>query len=144
MLLLLSMCGLPVYQGAADEIYKVVDEDGNVTYTTEPPGEHKDIQVLDTLPEPSEEDIQAARERQQKISEELASRSESREAEARAQAAQENRGSTTIITSPGVIPVPVYHPGYHRPYYRPRPPHGRPPHTRPPHRPGTRPRPTPY
>ena len=124
---------------AAEEIYKVVDEEGNITYTTEPPDEGKAAQVIDTLPEPSEEEIRAARERQEKISEDLEARSEARAEEARAQAERDNSSSTTIITSPGVIPVPVYYPGYHRPSYRPRPPHGRPPH-----RPGNRPRPVPY
>ncbi len=149
--LALSVAIVTTNHVAAQEIYKVVDEDGNVTYTTEPPGEGHDTQVLDTLPEPSAEDVQAARERQQKISEDLAARNEAREEEARIQAQNDARAPATIVTSPAVIPVPVYRPDYYRPYYRPRPPHARPPHARPPYSrprplpaPRPRPRPLPY
>ncbi len=44
----------------AAEIYKSVDKYGNVTYTNEPPNTGGVIEVLPTLPEPSEADIQAA------------------------------------------------------------------------------------
>ena len=141
-LVLLVFISLFAMVSIGEEIYKTVDEEGNVTYSTTPPSQGQDAQVLDTLPEPSEEDVQAARDRQQKISEDLEARSAARVAEAEARAREQSSGTTTIISSPGVIPVPVYHPGYRRPYYRPRPPHARPPYR--PRPPASRPKPVPY
>ena len=51
----------------ADEVYKSVDEEGNVTYSEEPPADAKEIETLDTGPEPSSEEVGAAQEREKKL-----------------------------------------------------------------------------
>ena len=48
----------------ADTIYKSVDEDGHVTYSTTPPANSEDSNSVDIAPPPSEERIQAAKDRQ--------------------------------------------------------------------------------
>lgn len=41
----------------SDEIYKSVDEYGNVTYSTQPPENDDEVQVMQAVPEPSAEEI---------------------------------------------------------------------------------------
>lgn len=47
----------------ADTIYKSIDENGNVTYSTTPPQDDKQSTSVDIAPPPSEERIKAARDR---------------------------------------------------------------------------------
>lgn len=51
----------------ADAIYKHVDEDGNVSYSATPPTNDEYVESLEAAPEASDEEINAARERQQKL-----------------------------------------------------------------------------
>ena len=50
----------------ADTIYKSVDENGNVTYSTTPPADSKTSTRVDIAPPPSEERIKAAQQRQER------------------------------------------------------------------------------
>lgn len=94
-----------------DQIYKTVDEDGNVTYTTEPPEESVSSQSIDLLPEPDEADIQAAQQRQAQLQQELEAAEQQRQEQAQAQQ-QDNESSTTVIyANPPVVPL------YVPPYY---------------------------
>ena len=49
---------------AADTIYKSIDKDGHVTYSTTPPQNSEKSKSVDIVPPPSEEDIKAAQDRQ--------------------------------------------------------------------------------
>ncbi|MDJ0955844.1 MAG: DUF4124 domain-containing protein [Arenicellales bacterium] len=51
----------------AGEIYKYVDENGNVSYSETPPLNDENVQSLEPASEASDEEISAARERQQKL-----------------------------------------------------------------------------
>jgi len=50
----------------ADTIYKSVDENGNVSYSTTPPADNTDSNIVNIAPPPSEENIKAAKKRQEK------------------------------------------------------------------------------
>jgi hypothetical protein len=50
----------------ADSIYKSVDENGRVTYSSTPPESHKEIEKINIAPPPSEAEIQAAKQRHEK------------------------------------------------------------------------------
>ena len=69
-LFIFSMC-LLVPMAFADTIYKTVDEDGNISYSAEPPPEGKEFKVLDSPKEPDEAGAREAEERQQKLEEYL-------------------------------------------------------------------------
>ena len=88
----------------ADEIYKNVDADGNVSYTTEAPESEQDtdIQIIKILPEPSEQDIAEARQRQQSIEEDLKASQEAIRATNNNSALSEasDSGGATIIIQP--------------------------------------------
>ena len=47
----------------ADTIYKIVDDQGNVTYTTTQPADKDKASTINVAPEPSEERVKAAQER---------------------------------------------------------------------------------
>ena len=47
----------------ADTIYKIIDDQGNVTYTTTPPADKDKASTINVAPEPSEERVEAAQER---------------------------------------------------------------------------------
>ena len=51
----------------AGEIYKYVDENGNVSYSETPPADSENVQSMETEPDVSEDALTAARERQQKL-----------------------------------------------------------------------------
>ena len=51
----------------ADAIYKSVDEEGNVTYSEKPTTNQKKVKTLVPPPEASEDEINAARDRQKKL-----------------------------------------------------------------------------
>ena len=99
---------------SADEIYKIVDEDGNVSYTSEAPIDQQDSKLLKTLPEPSEQEIAEARERQQSIEDDL---KETQEAIRQtnnnsAQSESSGLGGSTIIVQPN--PAVLVNPNYNR------------------------------
>ena len=51
----------------AQQIYKSVDENGVVSYSTIPPTGNQPVESLDAIPEPSAADVQAAQQRLQSI-----------------------------------------------------------------------------
>ena len=140
---------------ADDGIYKIVDDEGNVTYSSEPPKAGNDVEVIDPLPPPTEEDVKAAEQRQRDIEEEFSRLDQQRAEQAFLEQEAKRRNSTSVIhNTTVVVGTPEYRYGYH-PGYRPgfhpgmgapvapgaptapvyRPPHARPlpagPHTRP-------------
>ena len=111
------------------EVYKSVDENGKVTYSTVPSANVEQSEVLDLLAEPSESDISMAQQRNEKLGEKLERTQQARakEAERLAQQTASSRPETIIIAPPS--PVPLLYPysryhnhGYRRPGYRHRVP----------------------
>ena len=49
----------------AQTIYKYIDEQGNITYSQEPPP-GQEVEIIETPPEPSKEEVEAAQEREKK------------------------------------------------------------------------------
>ena len=163
---LLLIWGIALFTGslvfhhtlADDGIYKIVDEEGNVTYSSEPPKTGNDVEVIDPLPPPTEEDVKAAEQRQRDIEEEFSRLDQQRAEQAYLEQEAKRQSSTSVIhNTTVVVGTPEYRYGYH-PGYRPglhpgigkpgapvapgaptapgyRPPHVRPlpagPHTRP-------------
>ena len=132
LLSVIASCLIPLFivTGVfAEEIYKITDQNGNISYTTDPPDAQQESTVINTLPEPSEQEIAEARERQQSIENNLR---ESQEAirEKNEKSEQSNSGSSTIIVQPS--PAIFVNPYYYRD--RPHHPH-RPPTNKPGHRP---------
>ena len=127
----------------AEEIFKVVDENGNVTYSTEQPESSLSTKIIETLPPPTSEDVQAAQDRLQRIEEREEKLSLALTAQMQREAERRN-SNTTIVLQPGNggIASPFITPYYstrwrggnsgHRPPAH-RPPNHRPPnHHRPP------------
>ena len=56
------LCLLAPAQGQT--IYKIVDAEGNVSYTSTRPNDENDVQIIDAPREPSQKEIDAARQRQ--------------------------------------------------------------------------------
>ena len=126
----------------ADKIYKSVDADGNVTYSSQPPDDSVNVERIRVAPSPGEEELRAAQERERRISESantLADQREQREearrkadreaAERQAAEAQrqptyeERRRDRYYYGYPGLwYPIPPLHPGQpgrppHRPHH---------------------------
>lgn len=55
----------------AGTVYKSVDEKGNVIYSEQPPAGSETTETLDMPPEPSEEEVEEARERDKELQEYL-------------------------------------------------------------------------
>ena len=101
---MLSMLALVSVAASAQEIYKHVDADGNVTYSNVPPDSEGSTETLDTVVEPDQEDIDAARARQEKIEEDLDEKAQARaEAAEREAQAQQSSGSSTIVVNQSPI-----------------------------------------
>lgn len=113
------------------EIYKTVDESGNVSYSTTPPVTEEESDVIDLLPEPSQEEISKAQRRQIKIQEKLEKAKQAREEKSTrlAQAGASTGPGTVIIMqpSPAVLLNPHSHYYGYRWHYSARPEyrHGR-------------------
>lgn len=69
LLMLLAASPLPIslFPGNifADTVYKSIDKDGRVTYSSSPAQNHQQSVKLDILPPPSEDSVKAARQRHQ-------------------------------------------------------------------------------
>lgn len=116
---LLFACGVGVSFGQS--VYKTVDAEGRVTYTTDPPDDKTESQVLDLLSEPSDSEIAKAQKRIERVQEKLEKNQEARarEAERSARAAASGR-DTVVVVQPN--PTALFYPyvdyrGY-RPYRR--------------------------
>ena len=64
-IVLLSACMLTSIHTFADSVYKSIDKNGKITYSTAPTKNHEDVSKIDISPPPSEKDIDAAIERHQ-------------------------------------------------------------------------------
>jgi len=111
--ILLVMLLVPSIALAAEPIYKSVDEQGNVTYSAQPPATGAKSETIAVPPPPSEEDVQRAEEQASKVkvqAEELEKERKAREAEqataAAAAAAVPPAGTTVVIPVPGVVGDP--------------------------------------
>jgi len=119
---------------AADTIYKSVDKDGHVTYSTTPPQDSEQSKSVDIAPPPSEERIQAAQDRQ-KRNEETAGILDENRKERDKITAEENRlkrenqkqlqqkqqaETNNENDNNGYLYVPGRRPGGPRPLIRPR------------------------
>ena len=123
----LSIWGIALFAGslvfhitfADDGIYKIVDEEGNVTYSSEPPDTGSDAEVIQPLPPPTEEDVKAAEQRQRDIEEEFSRLDQQRAEEAFLEQEAKRQNSTSVIHNTTVV---VGSPGFrygHHPRYRP-------------------------
>ena len=106
-----------------------MDENGKVTYSTIPPNNDDQSEVLDLLAEPSESEVTKAQQRNLKIQEDLERNRQTpeREAERIAQSNAQSRRETVVVVPPNPVPLlypyPHYHRyRYHRPGYRHRVP----------------------
>ncbi|MGB5706739.1 MAG: DUF4124 domain-containing protein [Arenicellales bacterium] len=115
------------------EIYKTVDESGNVSYSTNPPKAAEESDVIDLLPEPSEAEVSKAQRRQIKIQEKLEKAKQAREEKStRLAKAGASTGPGTVIImqpSPAVLLNPYSHYGGYRWYYSARPGYRNGPHS---------------
>lgn len=134
----------------AEDIYKIVDEDGKVSYSTESPETDRSAEVIHAMPEPSQEDVEAAKQRQRDIEREFSRLDQQRaeqaflEQEARRQSGTSVIHNTTVVVGgdgyrhgyrPG-YGYPPFHPGFGRPGApvapgAPTAPGYRPPHAKP-------------
>jgi hypothetical protein len=62
----LFLCFLSATNSFAENIYKSVDENGKVTYSSTPPSDSKKVTKVDIAAPPSAEDIEAAKQVQQR------------------------------------------------------------------------------
>ena len=81
--LLVLILSLVVSATYADTIYKSVDDEGNVIYSAEPPSDGGKVKALKAPPEASDEEKEAAAERQRRLETFLDESGESGDAVAR-------------------------------------------------------------
>ena len=75
-IIFLSSLLTPVY---AQSIYKTVDDQGNVSYSSSVDKNAENVEVLTPPPEPSAEDVEAARQQEKELEKNLAERMEKSE-----------------------------------------------------------------
>jgi len=144
-LLTLLLAVLAWQPACADPLYKWVDSEGRVTYSSTPPPAGAKAEKVEVAPPPSAEDIWQAEERAKRIeaqAEGLTNQRLEQEAEERAREAEEARRREAeqakrpvVIEKPVYVPQPLYYP----PPRKPPPP--RPP--KPPPQPPIKPLPSP-
>lgn len=88
----------------AQTVYKTVDEEGRVSYSTTPPEDASAAEQLAPPPEPSPEAVEAAKQRQQELEQAADRRREERQQQLQAEAVQ--RAQTRVIQQQ-VVPYPV-------------------------------------
>jgi hypothetical protein len=104
----------------AQEIYKSVDDEGNVTYSEEPPTEPGNVEILDTAPEPSTEEVEAAQSQIQELeSTTNALKQEDNQQTSEQQASDGN--TVTRAVDPGIVygGAPVARHNRNKPHARP-------------------------
>lgn len=100
----------PAFAVAAEPVYKSVDEQGNVTYSAEPPADAVQSEQIAVPPPPTEEEVKRAEDATRQLQEQagkMEQERKAREAEqaAAARAAEPSSGGTTLV-------VPLVDPGY--------------------------------
>jgi hypothetical protein len=87
-------------------IYKTVDEDGNISYSTVKPVEGTDAEIIAVPPEPTEEEVNAAIQRQEKLAN---SRKDRRDQQNKARnEKKKNEIPSQRVQKEMVIPVPIF------------------------------------
>lgn len=97
----------------AQAIYKTVDDQGNVTYSSSVHENTKNVEVLTPPPEPSAKDVEAARQQQKELEQDLKERIDKREQaeqEQRSESGYQENSSIERYYAPNVVnpgPVPA-------------------------------------
>ncbi|MGI9317320.1 MAG: DUF4124 domain-containing protein [bacterium] len=108
------------------EVYKTVDEDGKISYSTIPPANTVQSEVLDILSEPSDTEVSKAQQRNKKIQEDLKQTKQERAKESKrlAESSSASERDTVVVVPPN--PAALFYPYSHypnnwryRPGYRP-------------------------
>jgi type IV secretory pathway VirB10-like protein len=122
-LMLSALSPTVITSATAQQIYKSVDADGNVSYSGEPPqpGESgQETETIQALPEPDPADVEAALQRLQQADEEIELLRQQRAEQAEKQERAKDSGTTIVVTSnPFLVPVPQLS-RHRRPAFRPR------------------------
>ncbi len=92
----------------AQNVYKTIDENGNVVYSSRVPEGADDAEILTAPREPTTEEVEAARQQQKELERKLKVSAEKREKAAlqKQKVQAEQRANTVVQTQ--VVPVPVY------------------------------------
>jgi len=99
---------LLICSSSAAEIYKSVDENGNIRYSSVPPASNQLVEILQMPSEPSEEEVKAAQQRQQEFEKELVKRKEVRSEQKQKNLTQRENSSPTA--TPNISPpVPIFY-----------------------------------
>jgi hypothetical protein len=132
---LLGLLLLLAATAAAEPIYKSVDRDGRVSYSSEPPADAETTLLFTPTPPPSEAQVREAQQQHEQFEEYNAQRAQERKE--RAEEAMRQRaaaGLTVVIAPPYIVPVPerlwwgvpILPPAHHlrppRPDHRPHKP----------------------
>lgn len=91
----------------AQNIYKTVDENGNAVYSSRAPVEAANAEVLTAPSEPTDEEVEAARQQQKEIERELKASAEKRENAAQQRQKTQAEQQTNTVVQTQVVPVPV-------------------------------------
>lgn len=118
---------------AADTIYRWVDANGKVTFSSTPPPEGKQAEVVDLPPPPSPESVEAQRERERAIAE-LGGQLQQRRLDREAQQVEEQRAARERAATEPPLPSAFEEPpdyfygsGWNGGWIPPRPRPPRPP-----------------
>ena len=92
----------------AQNIYKSVDAQGNISYSSSVPDAQGKVEVMPPVQEPSAEAVEAARKQQGELEQALKESAEKREkAEQQRQQEQSQKRTSTVIEQ-RYVPYPVY------------------------------------
>jgi hypothetical protein len=97
----------------AQSIYKTVDDQGNISYSSSVPENTKNVEVLTPPPEPSAKDVEAAIQQQKELEQNLKDRIEKREQfeqEQRSESGEQENSFVERHYAPNVVypdPVPA-------------------------------------
>ncbi len=150
----LALAILPFLVSAveADTVYRSVDADGRVSYSSTPPPAAADVRQVELPPPPSAAEVDAAKEREKALGDLATQLEQSRkDREAAAEAARQASAPESAAAQPlPPPPPPDEYWGWSRvppfprpPHWRPRPPYEWPEWEHPGYRPGPVPRPPP-
>ena len=90
----------------AQNVYKSIDENGNVSYTSTAPEQMDNVQTLAPSPEPSQAEIEAAKQHLAEIEQQSQQREQARAEQQLAETQAQSAQSTQIVERQ-TIPVPV-------------------------------------
>jgi len=106
----------------AQAVYKTVDEQGRVSYTSTAPQNMGKVEMLEAPPEPTPEEVAAVKKQQAKYREDRLKREQQRSEQAVAEAQNPKQSQTsqriTTVIDRQLVPVPVIR---RSPILRPRP-----------------------